>query len=133
MDFSPETERTLDILDAAILVISATAGIQSHTKTLWKLLTKKRIPIFIFVNKTDLPNADKDAVLSGLKSNLTQNCIPSDLMGNTEECAVCSESLMESFLGNGISTEQISCEIMHRNIFPVYFGSALKLLSLIHI
>lgn len=127
VDFSPETERTLDILDAAILVISATAGIQSHTKTLWKLLSKKRIPTFIFVNKTDLPNADKDAVLSGLKSNLSQNCIHRELIGSTEECAVCSESLMESFLGNGISAEEISSGIMHRNIFPVYFGSALKL------
>ena len=127
VDFSPETERTLDILDAAVLVISATAGIQPHTETLWRLLSKHKIPVFIFINKTDLPNADKDACMRSLKKRLSEGCIDSRFLGNFEECAVCSEVLMEAYFEkDGITDKFISSEIMNCRIFPCCFGSALK-------
>ncbi len=128
VDFSPEAERTLDVLDAAILVISATAGVQSHTQTLWRLLSKHKIPTLIFVNKSDLPNADIDAVMRSLRKKLSPSCVEARYLGNYEECAVCSETLMEAYLEKGgISTELIKNEIAKRRIFPCCIGSALKL------
>ncbi len=128
VDFSPETERTLDILDYAILVISATAGVQSHTETLWKLLSRHKIPTFIFVNKTDLPNADTDACMRSFTKKLSSSCLDIDHLGSHEECALCSTKLMNEYLETGeISDKTICTEIANRNIVPVFFGSALKL------
>ncbi len=130
VDFSAETERTFSILDYAVLVISATDGVQSHTVTLWKLLEKYSIPTFIFVNKMDLTGADKKSVLENLRKRLSADCI--DFSGSEDEIhenvALCDEKLMEDFLNNGyISDEDIIRRTAERNIFPCYFGSALKM------
>ncbi|MDE6679601.1 MAG: GTP-binding protein, partial [Ruminococcus sp.] len=130
VDFSAETERTFSILDYAVLVISATDGVQSHTVTLWKLLEKYSIPTFIFVNKMDLTGADKQSVLENLRKRLSTDCI--DFSGSEDEIheyvALCDEKLMEDFLNNGfLSDEDIIRRTAERNIFPCYFGSALKM------
>lgn len=130
VDFSAETERTFSILDYAVLVISATDGVQSHTVTLWKLLEKYSIPTFIFVNKMDLTGADKQSVLESLRRRLSGNCV--DFSGTEEEIqenvALCDESLMEAYLNNGsLSRIDTIVGIADRNIFPCYFGSALKM------
>lgn len=130
VDFSAETERTFSILDYAVLVISGTDGVQSHTSTLWQLLEKYSIPAFIFVNKMDLTGADKPDVLENLRSRLSVNCV--DFSGSNddiyENVALCSEDLMEIYLNNGLlSDDDITTGIISRNIFPCYFGSALKM------
>lgn len=127
VDFSPETERTLAVLDAAILVVSGTDGVQSHTETLFTLLKKHSIPTFIFVNKMDVPSADRETLLSGIRKRLTGSCIDADKLFDGEECAMCDEALMESFLQNGtLSQEQINKAISEAKIYPVFYGSALK-------
>lgn len=126
-DFSPEAERTLQILDAAILVISASDGVQSHAETMWKLLSKHNIPTFIFVNKTDLPNSGKDVLEADIRRKLSDACMNAEHFGDTEELSMCSEALMEKYLGGeAITDEDISDAIMARKLVPVYFGSALK-------
>jgi len=130
VDFSAETERTFSILDYAVLVISATDGVQSHTATIWKLLEKYSIPTFIFVNKMDLTGADKQSVLEKLQCRLSANC--ADFSGSDDEIyenvALCDEALMEDYLNNGyLSRISIIAGIANRNIFPCYFGSALKM------
>lgn len=126
-DFSPEAERTLKILDAAILVISAPNGIQNHTETLWKLISRHGIPTLIFVNKTDLPSSDKQVLAADIRRKLSENAVMSNLLGNTEECAMCSEKLMDKYLSNGgISEQDITEAVSERKLFPVFFGSALK-------
>ena len=126
-DFSPETERTLCILDAAILVISAADGVQSHTETLWKLLERHRIPTFLFVNKTDLPYPGKEVLLADLHRRLSPDCVAAEALGSTEETAVCSESLMEKYLsGEPITETDLAVTVAERRLFPVFFGSALK-------
>lgn len=130
VDFSAEMERTLQVLDYAILVISGSDGVQGHTETLWKLLEQYAIPTFLFINKMDLDSADHDAVIRQLKYRLSDKCI--DFSGDAgqrdEEIAMCSETLMEYYLDNGsVSESEIQHAIIHRDVFPCYFGSALKL------
>ncbi len=127
IDFSPETERTLRILDIAILVVSGIDGVQSHTLTLWKLLEKYNIPTFIFVNKTDMSIFDRESVLSNVKNRLSPNCVDGTQIETNEETALCSEDMMQSFLeiGEIDDNEIIDC-IYDRKLFPCYFGSALK-------
>ncbi len=129
VDFSAETERTLAVLDYAILVISATDGVQSHTQTLWKMLEYYHIPTFIFVNKTDLDGMGKEALLENLKKNLCDGCV--DFSTKNEEfyenAAMYDEILLEEYTNNEtLSKESIVNAIFHRKIFPCYFGSALK-------
>lgn len=132
VDFSAEMERTLQVLDYAILVISGSDGVQGHTETLWKLLKQYRIPTFLFVNKMDLDTAERDTVLGQLKRRFGDGCIDfSDERATEErdeEAAMCSEMMMESFLKNGkLSLKELQHAIIHREIFPCYFGSALRL------
>lgn len=130
VDFSSEAERTLQVQDYAILVISARDGVQPHTETLWRLLSRYDVPVFVFVNKMDLDGTDKNAVLAELKKRLSDNCV--DFTASEEElsenAALCDEKLMEKYLEQGeISGEKISAAIKERKIFPCWFGSALKL------
>lgn len=130
VDFSSEAERTLQVQDYAILVISARDGVQPHTETLWRLLSRYDVPVFVFVNKMDLDGTDKNAVLAELKKHLSENCV--DFTASEEElsenAALCDEKLMEKYLEQGeISGEEISAAIKERKIFPCWFGSALKL------
>ena len=127
VDFSAETERTLQVLDAAILVISASSGVQNHTETLWSLLRKHSIPTFIFVNKMDVPNADKETLLRGIHKKLSPHIFPVENFSDYEEVAMCSEKLMDAFLSDGkISDEEIVEAINSCDLFPCLFGSALK-------
>ena len=131
VDFSAETERTLQVLDYAILVVSGTDGVQSHTATLWKLLKKYNIPCFIFVNKMDLFGAYKEAVLNSLKSKLSDRIL--DFTDNTsneflESAALCDERLLELYTENGVlDNAEIVSAISQRKVFPCFFGSALRL------
>ncbi len=154
VDFSAEMERTLSVLDYAILLVSAPEGIQAHTKTLWRLLVRYHIPVFIFVNKMDMSTSDRDKVLHGLKESLSENCI--DFSGmhildeNSVECdlsqpyqaalkkiffpddvadeiALCDEKIMSEYLLSGeVTTEAVQAAIADRKIFPCFYGSALK-------
>ncbi len=128
VDFSAETERTMQVLDYAVLVISGTDGVQSHTSTLWKLLQRYEVPVFIFVNKMDLTGADKLHVLDNIRSRLSINIADfSDTVQLAENAAACDEELMESYLETDkLSDEEISVAIAQRRIFPCFFGSALK-------
>ena len=130
-DFSAETERTLQILDYAILVISATDGVQSHTETLWRLLGTYKVPCFLFVNKTDLPGPDHAAVLRRLREKLSPACVDFSA-GKTpafyEEAALCDEGLLEEYEAAGmISRPSLSAAVRERRVFPCYFGAALRL------
>lgn len=131
VDFSAETERTLQVLDYAVLVISGTSGIQSHTVTLWKLLAKYNIPCFIFVNKMDLDGADKALILTRLKDRFGDGCVDFTNDGGRafyEELAVCSEELMNGYYENDrIDKADIISAVKNRTVFPCMFGSALKL------
>ncbi len=130
VDFSAETERTLQILDYAILVISATDGVQIHTQTLWRLLTKYRIPCFIFVNKMDLDGADKDVILHNLKAKLNENCVdfnPGSREEFSESIALCSEELLAKYESGNLSDADITNAVKSAKLFPCMFGSALKL------
>ena len=130
VDFSAEMERTLQVLDYAILVISGADGVQGHVQTLWRLLKQYRIPTFLFVNKMDQEGTDKEALLKELKSRLDSRCVDfSDVEAADflEEVAVCDEHLLESYLETGeIETEEILNLVENRKIFPCFFGSALK-------
>lgn len=131
VDFSAETERTLQVLDYAVLVISASDGIQSHTQTLWKLLAKYNVPCFIFINKMDLDSADKARVLTELKTKFSDGCIDFDNNSNSEfyeSIALCDEKLLNQYYENEqINKKDIIACIHQRKIFPCLFGSALKL------
>lgn len=161
VDFSAETERTLQVLDAAILVISGADGVQGHVETLWKLLKRYEIPVFLFVNKMDQPGTDKERLLTELKSKLDDNCVDFtfaqwegrsirelDTGGEMEalqwtekkwqkghemfceNAAMCSEELMEQYLETGSVEKHILQQaIAERQLFPCYFGSALKLMG----
>lgn len=131
-DFSAETERALQALDYAVLVISGTDGVQSHTETLWRLLTRYRIPAFIFVNKMDISSYEPSVLMGGLCNRLDGGCI--DFSANRdrdafyEEAAMCDERLMEEYLESGeVSPESLRRAIAERKIFPCFFGSALKM------
>lgn len=130
VDFSAETERTLQVLDYAILVISGTEGVQSHTKTLWKLLAKYNVPCFIFVNKMDLEGADKGIVMAKLRSKLSDNCVDFGLKDTDdfyENIALCDEKLLNKYENDCLEQQDIVKAIKGRKIFPCMFGAALKL------
>ena len=129
-DFSAEMERTLQVLDCAILVISGTDGVQGHTHTLWKLLERYGVPTFLFINKMDLAGADRDALLSELKSKLDEGCVdfaaPAEQI--QEQAAVCDEDALECYLEDGaLDDGALTALIAKRKLFPCWFGSALKL------
>ncbi len=131
-DFSAETERALQALDYAVLVISGTDGVQSHTETLWRLLTRYRIPAFIFVNKMDISSYEPSVLMGGLCNRLDGGCIDfsasRDCDAFYEEAAMCDERLMEEYLESGeVSAESLRRAIAERKIFPCFFGSALKM------
>ncbi|MGN0532474.1 MAG: NYN domain-containing protein, partial [Eubacterium sp.] len=128
VDFSAEMERTLQILDYAILVISATDGIQSHTVTLWRLLKKYNIPCFLFINKMDMDGADKDVVMRQLRKKFSDNCIDfcADTDEITENLALCNDKLLSKYETAGISRQDIADAIKSRSVYPCLFGSALK-------
>lgn len=130
VDFSSEMERTLSVIDAAILVISGTDGVQGHTRTLWRLLSQYHVPAFIFVNKMDLAGADKDRIMAELTGILDSGCtdmaMPKDEL--YEALGMLSEGAMEEYLSEGaVSEAEIKRQILARQLFPVFFGSALKL------
>ena len=130
VDFSAETERTLQVLDYAVLVISGTDGIQSHTVTLWKLLKKYRVPCFVFINKMDLPFSDREMVLNQLRNEFSDSCV--DFGGNLSEiyesAALCDERLFEKFDASGsLEKQDIIRAVRERKLFPCIFGSALRL------
>lgn len=135
VDFSAEMERTLQILDYAVLLISGADGVQSHVETLWRLLKKYEIPTFLFINKMDQQGTDRTSLLLELQKKLDEHCIDfsaaeDPLMdGETAEAiALCEESLLEQYLETGeIRKEDAMRMIARRKIFPCYFGSALKL------
>jgi len=131
VDFSAEMERTLQVLDYAILVINGANGVQGHTKTLWRLLSAYKIPTFIFVNKMDQEVANKETLLQQLKKQLSQGCIEfgeKESESFYDDVAVRDEAVLESFLDKGIlERSDIARLIKERKVFPCYFGSALKL------
>ena len=129
VDFSAEMERTLQVLDYAVLVVSGTDGVQAHTETLWKLLARHNIPTFVFVNKMDIQSTDRAALLGELKSRLDAGCVDFGAPDSmAEEIAMCDEALLERFLESGqIEDREITTLVHSRKVFPCYFGSALKL------
>lgn len=127
VDFSAETERILQVLDYAILVVSGREGVQDHTKTLAKLLEQYEIPTFIFVNKMDMEDVDKDRVLEHLKKHIGEKCTDFTSV-NFEDIALCDDALLEKYMATGeISQVDIIDNIANRNVIPCYFGSALKM------
>ena len=130
VDFSAEMERTLQVLDYAVLVVSGTDGIQAHTLTLWRLLERYQIPVFLFINKMDLPGADADVRMAELRRRLSEGCLAFDRMDDAfyEAAALTEESAMDEYLTDGaLSEETLRGLIAGRRIFPCYFGSALRL------
>lgn len=128
VDFSAEMERTLQVLDYAILVINGMDGVQSHTDTLWKLLKRYEIPTFIFVNKMDMDGADKDAVFQNIRKKLDGDCVDFSSGDRDEQIAMADERLLDTYLDSGmVETEDIIEAILDRKIFPCFWGSALKL------
>lgn len=131
VDFSAEMERTLQVLDYAVLVISGADGVQGHTETLWKLLKLYEIPTFIFINKMDQPGTDRESLLTELKERLDEGC---NVFGkgknveSLEEIAMTDEAVLDYFMEHEtVRNEDICRLIRERKIFPCYFGSALKL------
>ncbi|MDD6826798.1 MAG: TetM/TetW/TetO/TetS family tetracycline resistance ribosomal protection protein [Oscillospiraceae bacterium] len=132
IDFSAETERTLQVLDYAVLVINGSDGVQNHTRTLWKLLERYNVPVFVFINKMDLPGTDREVLLTEMKLKLSDCCCDFDIDNTSdefyEETASHDEKLMQEFFDNNkVSHEGIIRCIRERKIFPCFFGSALKL------
>ena len=151
VDFSAETERTLQVLDAAILVISGADGVQGHVQTLWKLLKRYHIPVFLFINKMDQPGTDKEALLAQLRDKLDDNCVDftswtavfgevqldadrevtaQEKEGFQDALSMCSEEMLEQYLEQGtVELESVREAICKRQVFPCFFGSALKLVG----
>ena len=131
VDFSPEMERTLQVLDYAILVISGADGVQGHTRTLWNLLRRYEIPTFVFVNKMDQKGTDAEVLLQELKNVLEEGCVDFSTKRDAhfyEETAVCSEDALEEFLETGrLKKETLQELFLERQLFPCFFGSALRL------
>ena len=131
VDFSAEMERTLQILDYAVLIIGGTDGVQGHVETLWRLLRQYKIPVFLFINKMDQDGADPAEILKELQGRLDEKCIDFTASQPQEEfmenLAMCDETVLETYLEKGeISKEQVRELIARRKVFPCYFGSALK-------
>ena len=132
VDFSTEMERTLQVLDYAILVISGSEGVQSHTETLWKLLKRYEVPCFLFINKMDIAESSHRDIILNLRDKLDDGCVDfsSDFGSEAfyDNIAMCSEKLMEQYLNMGeIKESDIQEAISERCVFPCFFGSALKL------
>ena len=130
VDFSAEAERTMPILDCAVLVISGTDGVQAHTLTLWRLLERYHVPTFLFINKMDLPGMEKEKLLAQLQEQLSPGCTDfgADFETIAENAAMCDEALLENYLERGTVTEgNLRGLIAKRKLFPCCFGSALKL------
>ena len=130
VDFSAEMERTLQVLDFALLLVSGTDGVQSHTRTLWQLLRRYRIPTFLFVNKMDLPGKGKDGIMEELRRELSEGCVAFDEGTSAlyEELALLDEGLMEQVLETGkLEDAQIAELIAGRRVFPCFFGAALRM------
>mgnify|MGYP000770684855 FL=1 len=129
VDFSTETERTLQVLDYAVLVVSGTDGVQSHTETLWRLLRRYHIPTFVFINKMDLPGPGKEALLGQLSRRLGEGFVDfgAPQAERDEALALCDERLMETMLdAGGLTAEDIIPAIARRHVFPCWFGVALQ-------
>ena len=143
VDFSAEMERTLQILDYAVLVINGADGIQGHTETLWRLLKRYQIPAVLFVNKMDQAGTDKERLMAELKDRLDEGCMDfggwqadggewnpgtDERESFAENLAVCDEAVLETYLETGeIGREEIIRMTAGRKLFPVFFGSALKM------
>ena len=130
VDFSAEMERTLQVLDYALLLVSGTDGVQSHTRTLWQLLRRYQIPTIVFVNKMDLPGKGRDGILQELRQELSENCAAFDADEAVlhEELSLLDEALMEQVLKTGqLEDAQIAGLIAKRRVFPCFFGAALQL------
>lgn len=129
VDFSTEMERTLQVLDYAVLVVSGSEGVQGHTETLWKLLGKYNVPAFIFVNKMDMPGTNKEFSLNNIKHRLTENIVDFSVQEpDYESIAMCDEDVLDVYMEKGMISDEIISElIFERKLFPVFFGSALKM------
>ncbi|MBQ9299825.1 MAG: TetM/TetW/TetO/TetS family tetracycline resistance ribosomal protection protein [Clostridia bacterium] len=128
VDFSSEMERTLRVIDCAVLVISGADGVQGHTLTLWRLLHAYRVPTLLFINKMDHPGADRGVLMHALKTRLSDACVDLLAPGAMEEMAMCGETAMEEYLDTGaVSQAEIARLTAGRRLFPCLFGSALKL------
>ena len=130
VDFSAEMERTLQVLDYAVLVISGADGVQGHTRTLWSLLKRYQVPVFLFVNKMDQPGADRPALMEELKERLDDACLDfgQEESALWEQAALCDEGVLEAYLEQGeVTRKQMTEMIARRQLFPCFFGSALKL------
>ena len=130
VDFSAEMERTLSVLDYAVLVISGSDGVQSHTRTLWRLLERYSVPTFLFINKMDLAGADKSSLMAQLTKALSAECVDFSLPASErdEALALCDETALDQMLAHGaVERSCIADMIEQRAVFPCFFGSALKL------
>ena len=127
VDFGTEMERTLQVLDYVVLVINGMDGVQSHTETLWKLLERYGIPVFIFVNKMDMTGYDREYLMDNIRHRLSDGCVDFLCEDSGEQIAMCDEAMLEHFLETGANDEQdVVNAIAGRKLFPCYFGSALK-------
>ena len=129
VDFSAEAERSLQVLDYAVLVISGTDGVQAHTETLWKLLERYNVPVLIFVTKMDLPGCDRQEIMDGLRTRLSERCVDFSAEGEAlfESAAMCSEEAMDEYIETGsIGTKRMRDMLRRREIFPCCFGSGLR-------
>ena len=129
VDFSAEAERSLQVLDYSVLVISGTDGVQAHTETLWKLLERYNVPVLIFVTKMDLPGCDRQEIMDGLRTRLSERCVDFSAEGEAlfESAAMCSEEAMDEYIETGsIGTKRMRDMLRRREIFPCCFGSGLR-------
>ena len=131
VDFSAEMERTLSVLDYAILVISGVDGVQAHTRTLWRLLELYRVPTFLFVTKMDFGRRDRDCLMESLRHELGEGCVdftPAARDRRMEQLATCREDALEAYLDTGMVPEELVRQLVRqRLVFPCWFGSGLKL------
>ena len=130
VDFSTEAERTMPILDCAVLVVSGTDGLQAHTLTLWRLLERYQVPTFLFINKMDLPGVEREKLMGQLQEQLSPGCVDfgGDADSIAEQCALCDEALLENYLETGeVTPGNLRGLIAKRKLFPCCFGSALRL------